>query len=99
MLVVHYEGAHASVRGVFAIYARPKGLGSDIAFDSAADLEGRNELDRLIAATVATEISKATGLPVRAGLHEGPGAMGELQTGVALSYGTRFAMIAGTPPR
>jgi hypothetical protein len=96
MLDCHYEGANAP--GVFAIVPDKKHLGTAIQVPQPdADQWENNTLDVRLARAIATEISKATGLPLRQGIRE-PGVMSETQTGVAIRYNARLAMFAYTAP-
>lgn len=89
-LDLHYEGA--SARGVFAIVPDETGLVTAIAGGTPGDdTWGNNPLDVSLARAIAQEISKETGLTLRATTE--PGVMSERATGVGIQ-GYRLATMA-----
>lgn len=93
----HYEGGPA--RGVFAIVPDRGGLGTGAPVPQHPnDTWAGNAQDVALAKALVSNISKATGLPIRtAGVRE-PGLMSEQQTGVAGQYNARLATFAYTSP-
>jgi hypothetical protein len=89
-LDLHYEGA--SAQGVFAIVPDESGLVTAIAGGAPGDdTWANNPLDVELARAISTEISKATGLRLRATTEAG--VMSERSTGVGIQ-GYRLATMA-----
>lgn len=98
LLDLHFEGAHASVRGLFSIYPRSNGLttGAPVG-NQGADAAGSNIWDETFGARLSARLSEATGIPLRSTGVVRPGLMGEHQTGVG-GQGYRLATFAYTAP-
>jgi len=97
MLDVHLEGDPANTPGVFAIIPDGDGLRTLTPY-SGSDSAGSNTRDRAMAAAIAANVSRETGLALRTRGVIAPGVMSERQTHVGADLGWRLAMFAYTAP-
>jgi hypothetical protein len=97
MLDIHLEGDPANTPGVFAIVPDGDGLRTLTPY-SGTDSASSNSRDRELAAAIAANVARHTGLPLRTRGVIAPGVMSERQTHVGADLGWRLAMFAYTAP-
>jgi len=97
MLDIHLEGDPANTPGVFAIVPDGDGLRTLTPY-TGADSAASNSRDRELAAAIAANVARETGLPLRTRGVIAPGVMSERQTHVGADLGWRLAMFAYTAP-
>jgi len=97
MLDIHLEGDPANTPGVFAIIPDGDGLRTLTPY-TGTDSAASNTRDRAMAAAIAANIARETGLALRTRGVIAPGVMSERQTHVGADLGWRLAMFAYTAP-